>query len=181
MRVDRIRQRVQSLHLLCAAHQPAGGTRAGCFGILIRCRIFHTFVKSHGNRRSQIGLDLHAFLRPDKQPATVHMRGEGNALFLNFTQSCQRKNLKSAAVGQQRPIPAGESVYTAQIANQLIARAHMQMIGVAQLYLTLQLFQIVRRYSAFDSPTGCYIHKSGGLHRAVRRFKYAAACRPAGQ
>ena len=77
--------------------------------------VLHTFIKGHGNGRAQICLDLHTLLRAHENAVTVQMGGKGHALLSDLAQLCQTEHLKSAAVGQDRPIPAGELVQTTHI------------------------------------------------------------------
>ena len=60
----------------------------------------------------------------------LHMRLEVNALLLDLPERGERKDLKSAAVGQYRAAPAGEFVKPAHLPDQLVAGAHMEVIGV---------------------------------------------------
>ena len=76
-------------------------------------------------------MDTHALLRPHKNSVAVDMAGEGDALFLNLTQLCKGKNLETTAIGQDRTLPAGESMEASQILHQSIPWTHMEMISVA--------------------------------------------------
>ena len=63
----------------------------------------------------------------------------------------------------------------AQVADQLITGAHVQMIGVGQLDLTADCLQILRRERALDGRLRADIHKHRRLDCTVRRCKRAAA------
>ena len=60
-----------------------------------------------GNGRSQIGLDLHTFLRTHEDAMAVEVRGKGHALLGDLAQLCEAEHLKSAAVGEDGAVPAG--------------------------------------------------------------------------
>ena len=69
--VDRIRQRIQSVHLRLAAAQPACCACAGIFRVVVFRRVFHAFVKRHGDGRTEVGLNTHAFLRAHEDAMAV--------------------------------------------------------------------------------------------------------------
>ena len=168
-------QTVQAGHLLFAALQPAGGALAGGFCVFVGGGVLHTLVKGHGDGGAQVGLDAHALLGPHENLVAVHVRGEGDALLLDVPQLSQREHLEPAAVCQDGAVPAGELADTAQLFHGLIPGPQMQVIGVAQLHLAVQVFQIVGGHSALDGPGGGYVHKGRGLHRSVDRLKPATA------
>ena len=103
------------------------------------------------------------------------MRLEGHALLLDAAQLCQRKDLKSAAIGQNRLIPIHKLVNTAELTDQLVARSYVKVIGVGKLDLTANLAKIVGRYAALDGGTGADVHKYGRFSRSVDAFKMSAA------
>ena len=85
--------------------------------------------------------------------------------------SCQTEYLKSAAVGQDRPVPAGKLVQAAHIRYQLVAGTQMQMVGIAQHDLRADILQILRRQAALDGTGGSNVLEGRGLHRAVHGFE----------
>ena len=95
------------------------------------------------------------------------MAVEGHTLLRDLPQLRQRKNLESAAVGQNRFFPGHELVQAAQVADQLITGTHVQMIGVGQLDLTADCLQILRRERALDGRLRADIHKHRRLDRAA--------------
>lgn len=103
------------------------------------------------------------------------MGGEGDALLLDVPQLSQRKHLKPAAVRQDGAVPAGELSNAAQLFHRFIPGTQVQVIGVAQLHLAVQVFQIVGGYGALDGPSGGHIHKGRGLYRAVDCLKFSPA------
>ena len=103
------------------------------------------------------------------------MAVEGDALLRNLTKLRQRKDLKSAAIRQDRFIPRHEFMQTAEVADQLISGSHVQMVRVGQLDLTADALQILRRERALDGRLRADIHKHRRLNRTVRRCKFSAA------
>ena len=100
---------------------------------------------------------------------------EGHALLGNMTQLGKAEHLKSPAVRQNRAIPAGEFVQSAQFGNGLVTGTKMQMIGVAQHDLRTDVFQIQRGQAAFDGGGGGNVLERGGLNCAVDGGELAAA------
>ena len=78
------------------------------------------------------------------------MRVERYAFLGNVAQLGKAEHLKSAAVGQDRAVPAGKLVQAAHIGNDLITGTQVEMIGVAQHDLCADFFQIMCRKPAFD-------------------------------
>ena len=87
--IDRIRKAVQPGHFVLASFQPAGRTRHRFLDIIPLRDAAGTFVKSHGDGGSKVGLDLHAFLRPHKDLMPVDVGLEMNAFFFDLPELCQ--------------------------------------------------------------------------------------------
>ena len=172
--VDSLFLMLQAGHLILAAQQPAGRAGAAVFGVLVGGGVLHALVKGHGDGRTQVGLDLHALLRPHKNAVTVQVGVEGNALLGDLAQLGQAEHLEPTAVGQDGTVPLSEFVQTAHLGHQLVTGAQMQMVGVAQHDLGTDVFQIQRRQTAFDGGGGGNVLECGGLHGAVHRSKFAA-------
>ena len=113
-----------------ASDEPTIGTVAGFLNIFARRWDLYAFIECHCNIRSEVCLNAHALLRSHEYMPAVNVRIELNALFAYFAQTCERKNLKSAAVGQDRAIPGHEFVQSAHISHQLVTWAEMKMICV---------------------------------------------------
>ncbi len=121
MRIDGIRQAVETVELGLAASEPARRAVDGVLDVLARRRVFDALIKRHGDIRAEIGLDAHALLGTHEDFAAVDVRMEGHALLLDLAQRRKRENLKSARVVQHRAVPAHELVQTAHLTNDLIA------------------------------------------------------------
>ena len=158
-----------------AALQPAICPVAGVFHIIVGRRDLDALVKCHRNVRAEVCLNAHTLFRPHEDVPAVHVAVEGHPLLRDLPQLRQRKNLESAAVGQNRFFPGHELVQAAQVANQFITGAHVQMVSVGQLDLTADCLQILRRERALDGRLRADIHKHRRLDRTVRRCKRAAA------
>ena len=113
-----------------ASYEPTIGAIAGFFNIFARRRDLYAFVERHCNIRAEVCLNAHALLRSHEYMPAVNVRIEFHALFAYFAQTCERKNLKSAAVGQDWAVPGHEFVQSAHISHQLVTWAEMKMICV---------------------------------------------------
>ena len=171
IRVDRDTLVLQPCHLSLAALQPAGSALAAVLGVIMLSGVLYTLVKGHGDGGTEICLDLHTFLRTHEDAVAVEVRGKGHALLGDLAQLCQTEYLKSAAVGQDRPVPAGKPVQAAHIRYQLVAGTQMQMVGIAQHDLRADILQILRRQAALDGTGGSNVLEGRGLHRAVHGFE----------
>ena len=103
------------------------------------------------------------------------MRVERYAFLGNVAQLGKAEHLKSAAVGQDRAVPAGKLVQAAHIGNDLITGTQVEMIGVAQHDLCADFFQIMCRKPAFDRGSSGNVLESRCLNRAVHSLELAAA------
>ena len=78
------------------------------------------------------------------------MGGECNSALRNFAPVAQRKDLKSAAVCQNGPVPCVETVKPAGGLQHLHAGPKVKMVGVAQNYLRLYLLLQILKVHAFN-------------------------------
>ena len=89
MWIDRIYQPVQSAHLFFTAFQPPRRAFHRVLNITSVRHAGRTFIKRHRNRRSQIGLYLHTFLRTHENFPAVDMRMKIDAFFFNLAKTRQ--------------------------------------------------------------------------------------------
>ena len=165
--VDGVRQSVEPVHLLLAACKPPGGPLHGIADVLLVRMAGRAFVKGHGDGGTQVGLDLHALLRPHKNLAAVDVGVKIDPFLLDLSQTGQGKHLKAAGVRQDRPVPVHEPVQAAELPDQLVAGAHMQMVGVGELHLGADLAQVVGGNRALDGAHRAHVHEHRGLDGAV--------------
>ena len=128
--VDGIRQAVQTDHLIFTSLKPAGCTRYRPLHIIPLRHTARALIKGHGNGRCQIGLDLHTLFRSHKDLVAINMRVKIHTLFLDLTQLCQGKHLKSAGIGKNRSVPVHKFMKTSKLFYHLVTRTHMKMIGI---------------------------------------------------
>lgn len=95
------------------------------------------------------------------------MGSEADSLFRDFAQITHGKNLETPAVGQQGSRPRHEAVEPSHLADEVIARPQVQMIGVGQNDPDIQAFELVLR-DRFHGRGGPDGHEHRGLDVAVR-------------
>ena len=95
------------------------------------------------------------------------MRAERHAVAGDFPQIAEAEHLKSAAVRQDCAIPRHEFMQAAELPDQVVAGAQIQMIGVAQNDLGVHVGQHLRQHS-FDRALRPDRHEDRRRHVAVR-------------
>jgi hypothetical protein len=103
---------------------------------------------------------------------------EFDALFRNFPELGKRKNLETAAVGENRTVPAHEVVKSAEVPDEFVTRPNMQVISIGKDNLTAEARKVFRRKRPFDCCLRCDIHKDRRLDFSVGRLQYAPAGLP---
>ena len=101
---------------------------------------------------------------------------EVNALLPDLSQPGEGKHLKPAGIRQYGLIPRHELMKTAQLFHNLIPGAHMEMIGVRQFNLRLDLFQIRGGNSAFNCSNRPDIHEHRCLYHTVHGRHLRSLC-----
>ena len=173
--VDGIGQAVEAVHFGAATNQPAVGALHALFAIGIGRGVFHALVKRHGNGGGEVGLDLHALLGPHENLFAVHVGGKIDPLLLDAAQFCQREDLKAAAIGQNGAVPVHKLVQSPHLADQPVAGADMEMVGVGKLHLTADLAQEHGVDAALDGGAGAHVHEHRGLNIPVNGMQNSPA------
>ena len=92
-----------------------------------------------------------------------------------MTQLGQAEHLEPAAVSQNGAIPLGKLVQASHLGHELVTRAQVQMIGIAQHDLCADILEIQRRQAALDGGGCGDVLERRGLYRTVDRGKLTAA------
>ena len=98
---------------------------------------------------------------------------EGSAFLGDLGEILEAEDLKTAAVGEDGPVPVHEFMQAAEAADQLMAGPDVEMVGVAEDDLGAQLLEVFRGH-ALDRGLGAHRHEDRGLHRAVQGAHLAA-------
>ena len=178
--IYRIRQAVEPGVFRLTADKPAVSPIHALLDVVPGRGIFDALVKGHADVAAQIGLDLHALLRPHEDLVAVDMGGEIHALLLDLPQGGQTEHLESAGVRQNGAVPGHEFVQAAHLPHHRIRGPQMQMVGIAQLHLAADIFQVLRTEGALNGTLGANVHKHRGLHRAVGAGKHTPPGLPLG-
>src|SRR6516225_3776906 len=104
----------------------------------------------------------------------VQMRPETHAYAGDFPQISQAEDLIAAGVGKDGPAPGHEGVQAAELANQLVAWAQIEVIGVGQDDAGAQLFERFLR-QALDRRGRADGHENRGFDCAMRSREEATA------
>ena len=128
------------------------------------------FIQAHGDVRAEVFLNGDGALRAELQRGAVDVRLEHRCPVVDSPAEGEAIDLKAAAVGEDRPVPAHEPVQPAQIGDQPVSGPERQMIGVAQNNAGAAFFQLPRR-QPFDGRLRADRHEDGRLHAAMRRFQ----------
>ena len=95
------------------------------------------------------------------------MRLEAAALLGELAYACQAENLKSAAVGEYRPVPRLETVQSARCPERVKAGPEIQVIGVSKNDLGFDIFLKITMIDAFNGADRTHGHKNGSPYHAV--------------
>ncbi len=74
-----------------------------------------------------------------------------HSLGRELAQFCQRKNLVTAAVGQDRSIPIHKTVQPAKVSDHIESWPHVQVVGVSQNDLRIELVQFTGAHRLYTS------------------------------
>ena len=146
--------------------------------LLVR-RIRRAFVEDHHDVGIQHLLDAHGFFRRQETFVAVHRRLELHSLLGDLAQRAQAEHLKTAGIGQDRPIPAHEAMQAAMRRDHFQPRPQPQVEGVAQHDLRADLFQFERRHR-LDRAIGADRHEGRGFDAAVGKLQRAATGKAVG-
>ena len=114
---------------------PADRALGGVANHLGRVGQRHHVIQHHGHVAAQRLLDGDGPLRRNLQQPAVDVRAEHGLLVGHPGDPRQAEELKTAAIGEDRAVPAHETVQPAQGRHHLVARPQGQVIGVGQDHL----------------------------------------------
>ncbi|KAG1434092.1 hypothetical protein G6F57_021751 [Rhizopus arrhizus] len=117
---------------VAAALGPAQAQLHRATGHIFGGRVRGALVEDHHHVRIEDLLDLHALFRAQEYPGTVGRRGESDTLLGDLAAVGQREHLETTRIGQDRAIPAAETVQAAVVGDDVQARAQVQVEGVAE-------------------------------------------------
>ena len=131
-------------------------------------------VEHHDDVGPQIFLDGDAAFRGEAVVGAVEVALEGNAVGVDGARIAQAEHLEAAAVGQDGAGPVHEPVQATQIADQFVARAQVEVVGVAEDEGCAQIGQVAGP-QRLDGGLGADRGKNGGVDDAVGGVKTAVS------
>ena len=145
------------------------------------CRSRRALVESHHDVRADGALDVHHLLGREEMLAAVDVGAELAALFREFANAGEGKHLKASAVGEHGAVEAVELMQAAGFLNDVQPRSQVEVIGVAEDNLRLDVaseFAQVHAFHAAERPHG---HEYRRFNLAVVGFDDAGAGIAAGE
>src|SRR6266481_971838 len=106
--------------------------------------------------------------------SAIEMRTKAHAFVGDFTQFGKAKDLIATGVREYGARPRHELVQAAKLADQLVARAQIKMIGVGEDDFRAKFFEGFLR-QGFDGSLCANGHEEGRLDGAMRRGQAATA------
>lgn len=103
----------------------------------------------------------------------IQMRTEAHAFVRDFAERGKTEDLEAARIGEKGARPGHELVEPAQLANEFVAGAQIQMIGVGQEDFGAELLESVLR-EGLDGRRRSHGHEERRLHGTVRRMQHTA-------
>ena len=164
-----------------AALRPADRHFHGSFDFFGLCRQGDAFIKLHLDIRSQQALNFDGAFRRHVMQAAIQMRFESHALLIEFSQAGERHDLKSAAVGQHRFVPAYQFVQAAQTRHTFRARPQHQVICVPKNDISAEIPHLIEihRLDCADCPNRheCRCLNIAARHRNFTTSRATIFCR----
>ena len=95
------------------------------------------------------------------------MATELTTLVAEFADACERKDLETTRIGEDGAIPRVELMEAARLAEDIETWAQIEVIGVAQNDLGLDLLTEFGEMHTFHTAHRTYWHEDGGENLAV--------------
>ena len=156
------------------------GALHGFAGVLFFDGVGGALVKGHDDVGANLALHVHDGFRRKKVGASVDVRLEFDAFFADFAAVFEAVYLKSAAVGQHGAVPGRKSVQPASLLQHFGSGAQVEVVGVAQDDVGLDVVGEQVGPDGFDGALGSDGHKNRGRNRPVGGVEQPAARRRMG-
>ena len=106
--------------------------------------------------------------------ASVDMGAEHDAVFLNIVDLRERKNLKSAAIGQNWAIPVHEFMQAARFLHELVPGTKVEVVRIAEYDVCFYVQQIARGHR-LDGRLRADRHEDRRFDVAMRGMEHAVS------
>src|SRR5215471_640521 len=104
----------------------------GPVGIEMGGGVGQAVVQNHDNVGAERSLNIHRDLGTEEVTASVQVRLKTYPVLADVSQGTEAEDLVSAAVGQNRPIPAHESVQSSKLRHGFVSRPQKEVVRVAE-------------------------------------------------
>ena len=155
---------VETLH---ATLQPSLCKSQTFRSILIVALSRWTLVECHHDIGTNHAFGVHHILGCEDMFRAVNMTTELATLLSEFADTGEREHLKTTRVGQNRTIPGIELVQSTCLAEDIQSRTEIQMVGIAQNDLRLDLFAKLGEMHRLHTSHRTDGHEDGGLNLTV--------------
>ena len=132
-------------------------------------------VQSHDDVRADDALGVHVVLRGKGMAGAVDVRGEPAAFLGELADRSEGEDLEAAAVREDGPIPMLELVQAAGLPEGVQAGTEVEVVGVAEDDLGLDVLFQVPVIHALDGADGAHRHEDGGADLPVVGGDHARA------
>ena len=153
---------------------PADGAVHGDFAGGAVARVGRALVEHHRDVGAERVLDVEAVLHVEEQLVAVEVGTEVDAFVGDRAELREREDLEAAAVREDRLVPVHELMETAGGADDLAARAQVEVVGVAEQDLGAGLGDLLGR-EALDRGLGAHRHEDRRADLPVRGLQDAEA------
>ena len=133
-------------------------------------------VECHHDVGTNLALDIHDVLGGEHEFASIDMGGELYTLFGHLANIGKGEDLEATRVGQYRACPPLKTVQAARFVQDVGARTQVEVVGIAQDDLCVDILFEEGALHTFDSTNRAYGHKNGGLDIPMVGMHHASAC-----
>ena len=155
--------------------QPALRQPKGLRGIAVVGVTRAAFVQGHDDIGPDDALGVHVVLRGKSVARTVDVRGEPAPFFGKLADGGQGKDLEAAAVREDGTVPMLELVQPAGLAEGVQAGTEVEVVGVAEDDLGLDVLLQILVVHALHRADGAHRHEDGGADLPVVGGNHAGA------
>ena len=117
---------------ILAALRPTCGEGEGGGGVFFVAGVGRAFVEKHGDVRTKRCLDVHGKLWSEHHFRAVEVGLETHAFLGDFPSFCERPDLEATRIGEHWLLPGGKIVQATHFADELVAGAEPEVVGVSK-------------------------------------------------
>ena len=151
------------LEMFPATGEPVMGQCQGLAGIIVVTGTRRAFVQCHHDVAADGAFDVHHLLGGEQVIAAVDVAAKGHALVSQFAVIGKRKHLKATAIGKDGTVPTVKLVQSACTLDDIHTGSQVQVIGVAQDDLRLDILTQFSHVNCLYSSHRAHGHEDGGL------------------